>query len=121
MKSILFFSALGSSDLMAPDAPVQNWKPWTQGALMIVAAVLVLFCLALAVIWAVKGRKSIQQFSVTAEAKNAAADNGWFGFKKRRRKYKKRFPTLAENGGLPPRRKNQDNQEQTQSNFTQQG
>lgn len=108
-----FFAALGTPDLMAPDAPVQTWKNWIHDVLIISAAVLALFCIALAIIWAARGRNSRAlevQSAAPDTAENKSEVKTWFGFKKRRRKYKRRFPTLAESGGLPPKRTGSENQ-----------
>ncbi|MGC8744560.1 MAG: hypothetical protein ACP5T0_11840 [Verrucomicrobiia bacterium] len=113
MNLMLIFALAGAPDLTAPDAPSQNWRPWTNGVLVIAAAILVIFCLALAIIWAIKGRKTAQQFAATSasEPNNSSDIKNWLGFKKRHRKYKRRFPSLAENRGLPPKRTERQNSE----------
>ncbi len=99
------FSAIGAPDLMAPDAPVQTWKPWLHDVLIIAAAVLVLFCIVLALIWIIRGKRNSDPALNSLSGK--APDKGWLGLRKRHRKYKRRFPTLAETGGLPPKRTEQ--------------
>ncbi len=112
---IPFFLALTPSDLSAPVEPVQSLNPWVYSVLIIAAAVLTLFCIALTIIWIFKNRGE------SVENTNGSPENGqtknWLGLKKRHRKYKRRYPTLADVKGLPPKRSETNNN--TQTNFQQ--
>jgi hypothetical protein len=108
---IPFFLALTPSDLSVPVEPVQSLNPWFHSVLIVVAAVLTLFCLALSIIWIFKNS------SKPEKQPNGSPENGqtknWLGLKKRHKKYKRRYPTLADVKGLPPKRSESNNNTQT--------
>ncbi len=108
---IPFFLASTPSDLPVPATPVQNLSPWVYSVLIVVAAVLVLFCIALLIIWVFKNSNKTEEKS-DAPPQNGQAKN-WLGLKKQHRKYKRRYPTLADVGGLPPKRTESNNNTQT--------
>lgn len=107
MNAIL--SAVNVADLLAPDAPLEPSSPWLTEILIIIGLLLSLFCVALMIIWVFRERKPAIVAEQGVSHVNSGSTGRWGTFisKRRHRKYKKRFPTLAEKGGLPPKKEEQ--------------
>ena len=106
MNGIL--SAVNTAELLAPDTYPKPSSPWLSNILIILGLILALFCVALMIVWAFRERKPL--IATDPETKNdvTTKERGLFFQKSRHRKYKRRFPTLAEKGGLPPKKENQN-------------
>lgn len=108
---IPLFLASTPPELPVPSTPAQNLSPWVHSIIIVAGSMLALFCVALAIIWIFKNGNKTKENS-DASPENGQAKN-WLGFKKRHKKYKKRYPTLADVGGLPPKRTETNNNPQS--------
>ncbi|MCX7872292.1 MAG: hypothetical protein N2487_03300 [Verrucomicrobiae bacterium] len=108
-------SAVDAADLL-PGALPEASNPWLSEALIVVGLILALFCVALMIIWALKEKKTVVATEKTTNHDNSNSSGGWGSFfsKRHHRKYKKRFPTLAEKGGLPPRKETETRESASQ-------
>lgn len=89
-------------DLNAPDAPVPIWKAWTKDFFAIIILSLVILAF-LAILAYLIRRKKTSTIKIDNRYEELEDDLSLFNRKsKRKRKYKRRYPTLAETGGLPP-------------------
>lgn len=101
MNGIL--SAVNTADLLAPDTYPQPSSPWLSNVLIVLGIILALFCVALMIVWTFREKKPAIATD-PIKNNNSSGEKGLFFQKHRHRKYKRRFPTLAEKGGLPPKK-----------------
>lgn len=108
----VILSAINPADLFAPDAMEKPSSPWLSEVLIVLGLVLALFCVALMIVWVFREKKAeiVMETATKQDSSVSSTGLGALLNKHRHRKYKRRFPTLAERGGLPPKKGERDHE-----------